>query len=104
MDLNGKNIILTGAASGIGLQIMKLLVQHPVRMLAVDRNKSALLEACHEINSSMVERNPGVHTSVQPLVSDLSSTRNVDLCSRKPCPGWGKSIFSSQTPDFPTTR
>jgi len=38
VKLNGKNIILTGASSGIGLELLQLLLQYDVRILAVARN------------------------------------------------------------------
>ncbi len=37
MDLNGKNIVLTGASSGIGLELLNLLAQYDCRIIAVAR-------------------------------------------------------------------
>ena len=35
--ISGKNIVLTGCNSGIGLEVLKLLVQGDNRILAVDK-------------------------------------------------------------------
>jgi len=38
MKLNGKRIVITGASSGLGLDVLKLLLKYDVRILAVGRN------------------------------------------------------------------
>lgn len=38
MELNGKRIVITGATSGLGLDVLKLLLKYDVRILAVGRN------------------------------------------------------------------
>lgn len=64
MNINGKNIILTGASSGIGLEVLKLLSEYKdTRIIAVARNVddipivkdnifaySADISHCHEID------------------------------------------------------
>ena len=40
--ITGKNIVLTGCNSGIGLEFLKLLMQGDNRVLAVDKNDSEL--------------------------------------------------------------
>jgi short-subunit dehydrogenase len=42
MNLNGKNIVLTGASSGIGKEILKKLIRYDVRIIAVSRNISKI--------------------------------------------------------------
>jgi len=42
MHIDGKNIILTGAASGIGRALLEGLAQYHVQVLAVDQNSPAL--------------------------------------------------------------
>lgn len=42
MQLDGKNIILTGAASGIGRALLGLLAQFPARIIAADKNSDGL--------------------------------------------------------------
>lgn len=61
MDIAGKNIVVTGAASGIGMHLVQLLLQQKANVLAVDRAEITLTQ-------------PGLHT----LQSDISSHENVD--------------------------
>lgn len=42
MDLNGKKIVLTGASSGIGKEILKKLQEYDVKVIAVGRNSSRI--------------------------------------------------------------
>ena len=42
--INGKNIVLTGADSGIGLEVLKLLVKGNNRILCVDKNTDNLVK------------------------------------------------------------
>lgn len=43
MDINGKNIILTGASSGIGLELLKLLIKYEdVKVIAVSRHTDTI--------------------------------------------------------------
>ena len=42
--ITGKNIVLTGCNSGIGLEFLKLLMQGDNRVLAVDKNDSELVK------------------------------------------------------------
>lgn len=61
MDIAGKNIVVTGAASGIGMHLVQLLLQQKANILAVDRAEITLTH-------------PGLHI----LQSDISSPENVD--------------------------
>ena len=42
MEINGKRIVITGATSGIGLEVLKLLLKYDVHILAVGRNMENL--------------------------------------------------------------
>jgi len=78
MDLVNKKIVLTGAASGIGLALLHLLAGQPVQILAVDVNETALKTVCNDL----VQLPGGGKTvplgKVIPYVCDLSAPENVD--------------------------
>lgn len=64
MDINNKNIVLTGASSGIGLAILKLLLNYKgVRIVAVARH---------------IETIPSVDGIVFPFSADLRNEKGVD--------------------------
>lgn len=64
MDINGKNIILTGASSGIGLEVLKQLSRHEsVKIIAVARNTSPI---------------PPKEGVVYPYSCDVSNKEGVD--------------------------
>ncbi len=62
--INGKKIVLTGATSGIGLEVLKLLVNGDNKILAAGRNLAAL-ESFDK-------------TKVIPYKCDVSTKENVD--------------------------
>jgi len=70
MKLDGKNIILTGAASGIGKAVLTMLASHPAKILAVDLNTEALNATCNEL--------AGKVAIITPYVCDLTAPENVD--------------------------
>lgn len=70
MKLEGKHVILTGAASGIGLALLNLLAEYPLRLIAVDQNAVALHAACVAL--------VGKPARITPHVCDLSMPENVD--------------------------
>lgn len=49
MNLSGKNIILTGAAGGIGYRVALLLAERGARLALVERNAPRVQEICAEI-------------------------------------------------------
>jgi NAD(P)-dependent dehydrogenase (short-subunit alcohol dehydrogenase family) len=49
MDLVNKKIVLTGAASGIGLALLNMLARQQVQILAVDVNEEALKTVCNNL-------------------------------------------------------
>lgn len=63
MKLDGKNIVVTGAASGIGKAVVLELLKYDVKILAVDRE-----------NKEMIPKDE----NVVPLICDVSTKKNVD--------------------------
>lgn len=64
MDINGKNIILTGASSGIGFEVLKLLTQfNNVKIIAVARRTDSILQK---------------ENVVYPFSADLSTQQGID--------------------------
>lgn len=70
MKLDGKHVVLTGAASGIGLALLNLLAEYPLRVMAVDQNAAALHAAC----AALV----GEPARISAYVCDLYTPENVD--------------------------
>ena len=62
--INGKKIVLTGANSGIGLEVLKLLVKGDNQILAVD----LYTDKIETFDSN----------KVTPMVMDVSKKENVD--------------------------
>jgi uncharacterized protein len=62
MDLTGKKIVITGASSGIGLDVVKLLLNYDVQILAVGRNMEMIPQ----------------DKKVFPLQCDIASEEGVD--------------------------
>jgi short-subunit dehydrogenase len=72
MEINGKRIVITGAASGIGKAIMTELATHyHADILAVDINEAGLKQAIAEVQHNSDER-------IFPFVTDISLKQNVD--------------------------
>lgn len=67
--LKGKNIVLTGADSGIGLETLNLLIEGGNKVLAVD---------LHTDNIDKFDKN-----LVIPMVMDVSKSENVDAVFEK---------------------
>ncbi|MEN9917657.1 MAG: hypothetical protein RL662_93 [Bacteroidota bacterium] len=64
MDINGKHIVITGASSGIGLEVVKLLLRYTdVKIVAVARN---------------IETIPVYEGVVFPFSADLTKPQAVD--------------------------
>jgi short-subunit dehydrogenase len=69
MDLSGKNVVLTGANSGIGMEMLKILLSRGSRVLAADLRSDAI-ESLGNPNTI-------------PFVCDISSKEGVDLLFEK---------------------
>jgi short-subunit dehydrogenase len=65
MNLNGKRIVLTGAAGGLGQQLALQLAQHGAKLALVDRNAEGLDALCTKI-----KRAEGF---AYPIVNDFQS-------------------------------
>ncbi|MFT8316277.1 MAG: SDR family NAD(P)-dependent oxidoreductase [Clostridium sp.] len=63
MDINGKNIILTGASSGIGKELLKKLKNYDVKIIAVARN---------------IDKIPNYGENIISFSCDLSRKEEVD--------------------------
>lgn len=64
MDINGKKIILTGASSGIGKEVLKELSKYDADIIAVARN---------------IDKVPRINDRVLPYACDISNKENVDM-------------------------
>ncbi len=70
MQINGKRIVLTGAASGIGRALLALLAGYDAEIVAADRDAERLGES--------VRAPQNVRASINPFVCDLSSQTGTD--------------------------
>ncbi|MBX9464437.1 MAG: SDR family oxidoreductase [Aquamicrobium sp.] len=66
LELTGKVAAITGAASGIGLECTKIMLEAGARVVLVDRNEEALQSICAELGPEAM-----------PLVVDLVSPESV---------------------------
>jgi short-subunit dehydrogenase len=64
MNINGKRIILTGASSGIGKELLMELAQYNAQIIAVGRNADKI---------------PKINDRVKPYSCDVSRKENVDM-------------------------
>ncbi len=70
MNLDGKRIVITGAASGIGLATLKQLARRNLQIIAVDINEFALNNVCQSLTNSPAE--------ITPFATDLTDNANID--------------------------
>ncbi|NJK43229.1 MAG: SDR family NAD(P)-dependent oxidoreductase [Pleurocapsa sp. SU_196_0] len=70
MDLTGKRVVLTGAASGIGRALLEALSRMPLEVVAADVNETRLLEVCAGLRD--------VRARVIPVTADVSSAAGND--------------------------
>ena len=71
--LKGKNVIVTGAGSGIGLSIAQTFVDSGATVIAIGRNKEKLIKAKELINSK----------NYIPFTYDVSDTQNLSFTINK---------------------
>lgn len=75
MNKRYKTALITGAASGIGLSILKKLSKNNLKIYALDKNKKTLIKICKETNSIPIHLDL---FDVDLLYSTLSKL-NVDI-------------------------
>lgn len=63
MNLNGKRIIITGASSGIGRELLKMLAKYDAAIIAVGRN---------------IENIPDINNKITSYKCDVSQKENID--------------------------
>lgn len=63
MNINGKKIVITGASSGIGRELLKMLAKYDADIIAVGRN---------------IDKIPVVNERITPFACDISEKENVD--------------------------
>lgn len=66
-QMHGKVAAITGAASGIGLECARILVEHGARVVLIDRDEAGLRQAAGEMGAAAL-----------PLVLDLTAPAEVD--------------------------
>lgn len=75
MELQGKTIILTGASSGIGLELSRLLAREKVKLALLARRENILKRLAAELKSS--------GSTILPIKCDVSKTAEVKRACRK---------------------
>lgn len=70
MDLKNKRIVVTGAASGIGKELVMLLSQYDCQILAVDRNSDGL--------SKFLEQVPNSKAKICDYICDIGYQEPID--------------------------
>jgi uncharacterized oxidoreductase len=55
VDISGKRVLVTGAATGIGLQIARELLERGARIVITGRRQAALDEAMRPVKASLEE-------------------------------------------------
>ncbi len=70
VDLSGKTVLITGVASGLGLESMRVLAMRGARVIGIDRSMDATQTACGSIGSD-----------VTPLACDLADPASIVACS-----------------------
>jgi NAD(P)-dependent dehydrogenase (short-subunit alcohol dehydrogenase family) len=71
--LTGRRILITGAASGIGLATAKLFSTEGAAIAMLDRNGSALRTAARGLSASVIEVDVSDETSVRAAVATAAS-------------------------------
>lgn len=82
MDFNGKVIVVTGAASGIGLALATRFVKEGARVIASDRNPDGAVRA-QEIGARFIAADISQEEGVKGIIDDvLAQEGHIDLfCS-----------------------
>jgi NAD(P)-dependent dehydrogenase (short-subunit alcohol dehydrogenase family) len=83
-SLRGKVVVLTGAASGIGLATAHLLASHGALLSLADINTTQLAEVAAELNKQYQSE----YLELNPKVVDQIIFSTVDIRSRVACEDW----------------
>ena len=75
VDINKKRIVVTGAASGIGLAFLKEISQLDTQILAADIDAQGLHQAIKNLS--------GKRSRTTSFIADLSLKKNTDLLFKK---------------------
>ncbi len=70
MQIDGKRIVVTGAASGIGRELVALLARYNAEIVATDRNANALRDS--------IRAPQNIRASLNPFVCDLATQDGTD--------------------------
>ncbi len=73
-SFDGKSVIVTGAASGLGKEISRALADNNAHLTIADKNENGLKETETDLSSA---------ASVQSVVTDVSQPEQVDLLVEK---------------------
>ena len=104
MQLHGKTVLLTGAASGIGKALAMQLAQSGSDLVLIDRDQDGLRRVAEELQATGVL----VHTwtcdladpdQIDATLADLMESTDVMVCkvtTRRPSPSIKGSPFTSQ--------
>ena len=71
MDIQGKRVVVTGAASGIGKALVLAFHKHGAsRVVSVDINKADADTTAKEVNGLAIEANVGDEQDIQRVVTE----------------------------------
>lgn len=81
MEISGKTILITGAASGLGAATARLLSQQKANIILLDRNLSALEKMAAEIHGKAFECDVTSESAVKTIISQLPDIHAVINCA-----------------------
>ncbi len=81
MEISGKTIVITGAASGLGAATARLLSQQKANIILLDRNLSALEKIAADIHGKAFECDVTSENAVKNIVSQLPDIHVVVNCA-----------------------
>lgn len=81
MEISGKTVVITGAASGLGAATARLLSQQKANIILLDRNLSAVEKIATEIHGTAFECDVTSENAVKNIISPLSDIHVVVNCA-----------------------